>query len=287
MVAGDRRRGRTRRRRRCGASGVMRVATKYPQDRGRLLRAHRSAGRDRRGQGLGRARAAHRPGRGDRRPHRDRHDAARERPRGPRGDLRLDGAADRQPGRAQAQGGGDRRARRPAARRRRRRALRVERLSDRGRPRGALPRGRARWRPAAPRRRRGVRARRGGARRRRRRAARARRAATTAATAAPVRLTADELDEPLAAPDVEARPGHGDRQRDVRRRAQRSARTRRCRCRRGSASCCARCRSARAGVYVPGGRAPLAVDGRHGRRHGPRRRRRGGRAWPRRRRCTR
>ena len=84
--------------------GVMRVATKYPQDRRRVLRAHRAPGGDRRGQGLGRARAADRPGRGDRRPHRDRHDAARERPRHPRGDRRLHRAADRQPGRPQAQG---------------------------------------------------------------------------------------------------------------------------------------------------------------------------------------
>ena len=40
---------------------------------------------------------------------RDRHDPARERPRHPRGDPRLDGAADRQPGRLPRQGGGDRR----------------------------------------------------------------------------------------------------------------------------------------------------------------------------------
>ena len=87
----------------------MRIATKYPRIAARLLRAHRAPGRDRRGQGLGRARAADRARRGDRRPHRDRHDAARERARRPRGDRRRDGAADRQPGRAQAQGGGDRR----------------------------------------------------------------------------------------------------------------------------------------------------------------------------------
>ena len=89
--------------------GVMRVATKYPRIADALLRAHRPPGRDRRGQGLGRARAAHRPGRGDRRPHRDGHDAARERPRRARGDRRGHGAAHRQPGRAQAQGRGDRR----------------------------------------------------------------------------------------------------------------------------------------------------------------------------------
>ena len=68
--------------------GVMRVATKYPRIAAALLRAHRPPGGDRRGQGLGRARAADRARRRDRRPHRDRHDAARERPGRPRGDLR-------------------------------------------------------------------------------------------------------------------------------------------------------------------------------------------------------
>ena len=82
--------------------GVMRVATKYPRIAGAPLRAHGAAGRDRGGQGLRGARAADRPGRGDRRPHRDGHDAARERPRGAGGDPRLHRAADRQPGRAQA-----------------------------------------------------------------------------------------------------------------------------------------------------------------------------------------
>ena len=89
--------------------GVMRIATKYSQDRAGLLRAHRPPGRDRRGQGLGRAGAADRAGRGHRRPDRHRHDAARERPRHPRGAVRLHRPADRQPGRPQAQGRGDRR----------------------------------------------------------------------------------------------------------------------------------------------------------------------------------
>ena len=65
--------------------GVMRVATKYPEIANRVLRANGSPGGDRRGQGLGRAGAADGHGRGDRRPHRDRHDAARERARHPRG----------------------------------------------------------------------------------------------------------------------------------------------------------------------------------------------------------
>ena len=93
--------------------GVMRVATKYPRIAAALLRAHRPPGGDRRGQGLGRARAADRARRGHRRPHRHGHDAARERARHPRGDLGLDRAPDRQPGRAQAEGRGDRRDPRP------------------------------------------------------------------------------------------------------------------------------------------------------------------------------
>ena len=44
--------------------GVMRIATKYPRIAAALLRAHRPPGRDRRGQGLGRARAADRAGDG-------------------------------------------------------------------------------------------------------------------------------------------------------------------------------------------------------------------------------
>ena len=68
--------------------GMMRIATKYPRIAAPLLRAHRPPGRDRRGQGLGRAGAADRHGARDRRPHGDRHDAARERARDPRGDRR-------------------------------------------------------------------------------------------------------------------------------------------------------------------------------------------------------
>ena len=48
--------------------GVMRIATKYPRAAA-LLRVHRPPGRDRRGQGLGGAGAARRPGRGHRRSH--------------------------------------------------------------------------------------------------------------------------------------------------------------------------------------------------------------------------
>jgi len=57
--------------------GVVRVATKYPKIANRLLRGDRTPGGDRRGQGLGRAGAADRDGRGHRRPHADRDDAAR------------------------------------------------------------------------------------------------------------------------------------------------------------------------------------------------------------------
>ena len=59
------------------------------------------------------------------------HDAAREQPGRARGDRRLHGPADRQPGRAQAQGGADRRPARAAARPARPRAapeMRIERL---------------------------------------------------------------------------------------------------------------------------------------------------------------
>ena len=56
--------------------GRVRVATKYPRDRRGPLRRHRPPGRDRGGEGLGGAGAAHRPGRRDRGPHRHRQDAA-------------------------------------------------------------------------------------------------------------------------------------------------------------------------------------------------------------------
>ena len=100
-----------------GAAPAGRDARRHqvPAHRRALPRGDRPAGRDRRGQGLGRARAADRHGRGDRRPHRHRHDAARERPRGARGDRRVHRAADRQPGRPQAQGRADRRAARACA----------------------------------------------------------------------------------------------------------------------------------------------------------------------------
>ena len=60
--------------------GRVRIATKYPRIATDLLRAHRPPGRDRRGQGLGRDRAADRPDRRDRRPDRHRHDARGEPP---------------------------------------------------------------------------------------------------------------------------------------------------------------------------------------------------------------
>ena len=75
-----------------------------PADRGAPLPRDRSPGGDRRGQGLGRAGAADRARRGDRRPDRDRDDVARERARRPRGDRGLHRAPDRQSGRPQAAG---------------------------------------------------------------------------------------------------------------------------------------------------------------------------------------
>ena len=97
-----------------GAAAARRDAGRdeVPEDRRAPLRAHGPPGGDRGGQGIGGAGAAHRPRRGDRRPDRDGHDAARERARRARGDPGLDGAADRQPGRPQAQGGRARRRRR-------------------------------------------------------------------------------------------------------------------------------------------------------------------------------
>ena len=90
--------------------GMMRIATKYPRI---AARATSSAPAARSRSSRSRARVELAPLTGmvarDRRPHRHRHDAARERPRGPRGDHALDRAPDRQPGLLPRQGGGDRR----------------------------------------------------------------------------------------------------------------------------------------------------------------------------------
>ena len=67
--------------------GHMRIATKYPRIAHDYFERTGPPGRDRRGQGLRRAGAADGHGARDRGPHRDRHDAARERARDPRGDL--------------------------------------------------------------------------------------------------------------------------------------------------------------------------------------------------------
>ena len=89
-----------------GAAPPRRHARRHevPAHRGAPPRRDRAPGGDRRGEGLRRARAPHRARRGDRRPHRDRHDAAREQPDRARGDRRLHRAPDRQPGRPQAEG---------------------------------------------------------------------------------------------------------------------------------------------------------------------------------------
>ena len=233
--------------------GVMRVATKYPRIAARLLRAHRPPGRDRRGQGLGRARAADRAGRGDRRPHRDRDDAARERPRRARGDRRRDGAADRQPGRAQAQGRGDRRA----CVERLRAALSASRLG--GDPRRAADaRARARARRATS-----------VAERRRARssttcasdgdaALRALRRALRRAPTAPLRVAADELARGArrARPGGAGRARGGDRQRRARSPRPALGDDVEVALPQGQRSRCARCPVGRAAIYVPGGRAP-------------------------------
>ena len=87
--------------------GVMRIAWRI-RGRRALLRVHRPPGRDRRGQGLGGAGAARRPGRGHRRSATG-VTARAERPRRARGDRPVHGPPDRQPRGAQAQGDGDRR----------------------------------------------------------------------------------------------------------------------------------------------------------------------------------
>ena len=110
----DRRGRRSRRPRRCAGSGVMRIATKYPRIAARYF--ERTGRQAEIVEVKGSVELAPLTGlvEGDRRPHRDRHDAARERARRARGDRRLDRAPDRQPGRPQAQGRRDRRA--PGAR---------------------------------------------------------------------------------------------------------------------------------------------------------------------------
>src|SRR3954454_8365440 len=112
------------------------------------LRGHRPPGGDHRGEGLGRDRAAHGSGRRDRRSGRDGSHTGREPPRGARGDLRLDRAADCESGRAPVEGGRSRRAGDPAQRGEappgRGQLMRIERLSN---PDAAAVR--ALW-PAAP-----------------------------------------------------------------------------------------------------------------------------------------
>ena len=98
----DRRRARTRAAEALRRLGVMRVATKYPRIAARYFERTGRQAEIVEVKGSVELAPLDRPRRGDRRPHRDGHDAARERPRHARGDLRVDRAADRQPGRAQA-----------------------------------------------------------------------------------------------------------------------------------------------------------------------------------------
>ena len=261
-----------RRPRRCGAwascasrRSTRSIAARYFEETGR-------AGRDRRGQGLGRARAADRPGRGDRRPHRHRHDAARERPGHPRGDRRLDRAPDRQPRRAQAEGGGDRRAdaleraacaRRAPARVERRRPARGRRR----RLRALAPARRRRWPARSSEIVASVRDARRAALRGVRRALRRRRPG-------PLRVAPTELRRRAggARPRRARGPGGRDRQRARRRRGRAWPTTRRRAARRARRVTLRELPVRRAAIYVPGGRDAVPVDGRHGRRDRARRR---------------
>ena len=247
---GDRRRARPGR---GGAAAPRRHPRRdeVPEDRGRLLRAHRPPGRDRGGQGLGRARAADRPRRGDRRPHGDRHDAARERPRRARGDLPVDGAAHRQPGRHKLKARGDRRRSSTGCVR----AVRCA-STPRGRRGPAAAAQRARWPRAARRsptrwralvdgrarrrRRRAARARRAARRRRRRPGAPDRRRAGDAAGADVAAGLHTAIANVMFVADAGGRRRPGGR-----------------RCRRASGSVLREVPVRRAGVYVPGGRVPL------------------------------
>ena len=227
--------------------GVIRVATNTAR-RGRALRANRSPGRDRRGQGLGRARAADRARRGDRRPDGDRHDAAREQPRHPRGDRGLHRSADRQPGRAQAQGGRDRGLLE--------RSLRLERRRLGGA--GDAGRGRsARWPGGAVGRRRGRRDHRGRGGRGRRRGAplhgaiRRRPAAAEGSTRRARPRRSPISIRPCA-------PASRWRRRTSRRsRGPPTRKDRRCRCPRGTASSCARSPSRAPPSTSPAGARPI------------------------------
>ena len=164
-------------------------------------------------------------------------------------------AADRQPGRAQAQGGGDRRRAGAAA-------CALERVARSAADPAALAARAARARAGA-----GVGRRRGRARSSPTvrdggdaRAARATsRASTPAARRRRAARRAPRSSTPaLAALDPTCAPASRSRSRTSRAVADAGVGERRARsrCRRASASRCARCRSARAAIYVPGGRAP-------------------------------
>ena len=185
--------------------GVMRVATKYPRVAARWF--ERTGRQAEIVEVKGSVELAPLTGlvEADRRPDRDRQHPARERPRRARGDRDLHRAPDRQPGRPQAQGGGDRRraGADPCG----------LSASSSTATRARSPRASARSRPPPP----DVGARvaeiiERGARRGRRRRARARRAASTpgGAEPRPLRVGADELaarDDPGAgARGARARP---------------------------------------------------------------------------------
>ena len=110
--------------------GVMRVATKYPRIAARHFEETGRQAEIVEVKGSVELAPLTGIGRGDRRPDGDRDDAAREQPRRPRGDRRLHRPADRQPGRPQAEGGGDRRSAGAAAGRARAGSLRIGASSD-------------------------------------------------------------------------------------------------------------------------------------------------------------
>ena len=236
--------------------GVMRVATKYPRIAAEYLERTGPPGGDRRGQGLGRARAADRHGRGDRRPHGDRDDAARERSRDPRGDRDVHGAADRQPRVAARQGGGDRLARGARC------VAELRRLAARTTP-ATRRRSRPELRAAVP----------GGATTSARRSPRSSRAVRDGGDAALAALAAEH--DGLAAGDaLRVDPERAGRRARGARPELRAALelaienvgavaragigedVDRSRWLRARACGCARCPSERAAIYVPGGRAP-------------------------------
>ena len=239
--------------------GAIRIATKYPRVAARYFEQSGRQAEVIEVKGSVELAPLVGPRRRHRRPDRDGPHAAGERPRDPRGDRRLHGAAGREPRRAQAAAGGDRRARGAD-----RCALSGSALRARARADAGARRWRercARWRPRRPTlRRRGARRscavvrergdeavleltpplRQRGAPRTTARAAGAARGRRSQELDPAVRAGLELAVDERAARSCEAEPRG-----DVSRRAAAGA----------ARSRCASCRCGRAGVYVPGGRA--------------------------------